>query len=168
MLLIIVSSLQLALQTYIQGLDANHIITKTDNVFGNVFTYLFLTEFIIKVIALGFIMDEGSYLRESWNQLDFFIVMTSTIDIMFSNQDIAALKILRLLRILRPLRFVSHNVQQKMIVSALLDAGGSILNVILVILVVWLMFAIFAVNTYKGHFFYCSIDKYNHQDQYDC
>ena len=47
-----------------------------------------------------------------------------------------------------------------MIVSALLDAGGSILNVIFVILIVWLMFAIFAVNTYKGHFFYCSVDKY--------
>ena len=47
-----------------------------------------------------------------------------------------------------------------MIVTALLNAGGSILNVIMVILVVWLMFAIFAVNTYKGHFFYCTVDKY--------
>ena len=55
-----------------------------------------------------------------------------------------------------------------MIVSALLDAGGSILNVIVVILMVWIMFAIFAVNTYKGHFFYCTIDKYDNKDQYEC
>lgn len=47
-----------------------------------------------------------------------------------------------------------------MIVIALLDAGGSIFNVIIVVLVVWLMFAIFAVNQFKGKFFYCSIDKY--------
>ena len=113
-------------------------------------------------------MDKGSYLRESWNQLDFFIVCTSLIDMMMGESDIAALKILRMLRILRPLRVVSHNPQLKMIVAALLDAGGSILNVIVVILVVWLMFAIFAVNSYKGHFFYCSVDKYLYQDMYEC
>ena len=55
-----------------------------------------------------------------------------------------------------------------MIVSALLDAGGSIINVIVVILMVFLMFAIFAVNTYKGLFFYCSVDKYGIKDQYEC
>ena len=58
--------------------------------------------------------------------------------------------------------------QLKMIVIALMDAGGSIANVIIVVLVVWLMFAIFAVSTYKGTFFYCSIEKYVYQDQYQC
>ena len=55
-----------------------------------------------------------------------------------------------------------------MIVTALLDAGGAIINVIVVILIVWIMFSIFAVNTYKGHFFYCSIDKYEYKDEFDC
>jgi len=140
---------------------ANHII-------GKIFTYLFILEFVLKLVALGFVMDEGSYLRESWNQLDFFIVVTSLIDNMFASSDVAAFKILRMLRILRPLRVVSHNVQLKMIIAALLNAAGSILNVIVVILVVWLMFAIFAVNTYKGHFFYCSIEKYKYHDKFDC
>ena len=140
----------------------------TNGYIGQIFSYLFMLEFLFKLVALGFVMDNGSYLRESWNQLDFFIVMTSLIDNIMSSSDIAALKILRMLRILRPLRVVSHNLQLKMIVIALLDAAGSILNVIVVILVVWLMFAIFAVNTYKGHFFYCSIDKYKFQDHYDC
>ena len=58
--------------------------------------------------------------------------------------------------------------QLKMIVIALMDAGGSIANVIIVVLVVWLMFAIFAVSTYKGTFFYYSIEKYVYQDQYQC
>ena len=40
--------------------------------------------------------------------------------------------------------------------------------VIIVVLVVWLMFGICAVNTYKGTFFYCSIDKYQYQDKYVC
>ena len=113
-------------------------------------------------------MDSGSYLRESWNQLDFFIVVTALIDNIMGEKEVDALMIMRMLRILRPLRVVSHNKQLKHIVIALLDAGGSIINVIIVVLVVWLMFAIFAVNTYKGHFFYCSIEKYDYSDKYEC
>ena len=160
--------MQLAFETYIQDLSKDDPIQKTNIFFGKVFTYLFFLEFLFKLVALGFVMENGSYLRESWNQLDFFIVATSMIDDMVPSSDIAALKILRMLRILRPLRVVSHNVQLKMIVIALLDAGGSIFNVIIVVLVVWLMFAIFAVNQYKGTFFYCSIEKYLYQDKYEC
>ena len=29
-------------------------------------------------------MDDGSYLRESWNQLDFFIVLSSIFDMSLS------------------------------------------------------------------------------------
>ena len=76
---------------------------------GSIFTYLFLIEFVVKVIALGLVMDEGSYLRDSWNMLDFCIVMSSILDIMLAGSEVAALKILRMLRLLRPLRVVSHN-----------------------------------------------------------
>lgn len=136
----------------------------TNLVIGEMFTYAFVFECVVKIVALGFVMDKNSYVRESWNQLDFFIVITSIIDNLFASSNIEALRILRMLRMLRPLRVVSHNLQLKMIVIALLDAGGSIVNVIIVVLVVWLMFAIFAVSTYKGTFFYCSIDKYKYQD----
>ena len=74
-----------------------------------VFNYLFILEFVLKVIALGFAMDEGSYLRDSWNRLDFFIVSTSIVDMLLSSTDIPALKILRMLRMIRPLRVISHN-----------------------------------------------------------
>ena len=39
----------------------------------------------VKVIAMGLIMDGGSYLRESWNQLDFFIVCSSIVDMILSS-----------------------------------------------------------------------------------
>jgi hypothetical protein len=76
--------------------------------------------------------------------------------------------VVRVLRILRPLRFITHNPQMKMIVSALLDSGGAILNVAVVILVVWLMFAILAINLFAGKFFYCSINPYLHHSRLDC
>ena len=42
-----------------------------------VFLVLYTAEMVLKILGLGFIMGEGSYLRDSWNILDFFIVMTS-------------------------------------------------------------------------------------------
>ena len=168
MILIALSSIQLAFETYIDAADTNNPINIGNKILGEIFTYLFVLECLFKVVALGFVMDDGSYLRESWNQLDFFIVATTLLDNILGSQEVDALMIMRMLRILRPLRVVSHNAELKNIVIALLDAGGSIFNVTIVVLVVWLMFAIFAVNTYKGHFFYCSIEKYDYSDKYEC
>jgi hypothetical protein len=54
-------------------------------------------------------MDNNSYLRDYWNILDFFIVITSILDYILSNSSFPDLKVLRLLRTLRPLRFISRN-----------------------------------------------------------
>lgn len=106
LLLIISSSVKLAIDTYF----LNNI--EVQDLLGNIdilFTGVFLIEATIKIIAFGFIIDKGSYLRESWNILDFFIVITSIMDFFITNISIPSLKILRLLRTLRPLRFITHN-----------------------------------------------------------
>jgi hypothetical protein len=117
-------------------------------------------EAIIKTIAYGFIMDKNSYLRETWNVLDFFIVVTSMLDLASSSINLPAIKILRLLRTLRPLRFISHNTGMKTIVSALIQSIGHIVNVVIVVMIVWLMFAILGVSLFSGKFFHCSVDIY--------
>lgn len=81
---------------------------------------LFGIEALMKIIAYGFIVEEFSYLRNSWNILDFIILIGSIIDISVSAINLKFIKILRLFRTLRPLRFVSHNRSMKIIVSALL------------------------------------------------
>lgn len=73
------------------------------------FTIAFTLESLIKSVALGFALDSGSYLTENWNQLDFFIVVTSLFDLALVAVDIPAIRVLRILRTLRPLRFISHN-----------------------------------------------------------
>lgn len=123
---------------------------------------------MLKVIALGFAMDEGSYMRDSWNRLDFFIVFTSIIDMILTNTDIPALKVLRMLRMIRPLRVISHNPQLKMIVAALFESVGSIINVSVIVMIIWLMFAIYGMNTFMGMFFYCDQDKYRLNTKWVC
>jgi len=69
------------------------------------------------------------------------------------------IKIMRLLRTLRPLRFISHNINLKIIVTALLESISAIINVLVVLLLIWLMFAILAINLMKDRFGYCEVVK---------
>jgi hypothetical protein len=123
-----------------------------------IFTVAFTLETATKSIGMGFSLDKGSYMRETWNQLDCFIVITSIIDASLSGVELPIIKILRLLRILRPLRFISHNSAMKNIVIALLSSMGAIVNVGIVVGIIYLMFAIMGVNMFGGKFQYCTVD----------
>jgi hypothetical protein len=68
------------------------------------------------------------------------------IDMSSSNVDIPIIKILRLLRTLRPLRFISHNINMKLLVIALMESFGGMINVIIVVSLIMLMFAILGVS----------------------
>jgi hypothetical protein len=48
-------------------------------------TYTFILEFIMKVVTLGFFICPNSYLRDPWYILDFFIILTSIIDMGFTD-----------------------------------------------------------------------------------
>ena len=67
MFLIALSSLKLAVATYEKYLPADSIILMVSEQFDVVLNLLFLFECCTKLIALGFILDEGSYIRDSWN-----------------------------------------------------------------------------------------------------
>jgi hypothetical protein len=160
MLLIAGSSCKLALESYIINEPETSSMVQISAELDFIFNYLFIVECVLKIIALGFAMDEGSYMTDSWNKLDFFIVSTSIIDMLLTGTEIPALKVLRMLRMIRPLRVISHNPQLKMIVAALFESVGSIVNVSVIVLIIWLMFAIYGMNTYMGMFFYCTEDMY--------
>jgi hypothetical protein len=48
-------------------------------VLENVFLILYTIEMMFKIIGMGFFFPKESYLKDSWNILDFFIVLTSYI-----------------------------------------------------------------------------------------
>lgn len=107
MLLIMLSTLKLIYDTY--TLDSTGISKVVSDQLDLFFTIIFTLEALIKSIALGFALDRGSYLTEDWNKLDFFIVVTSLLDLALFSIDIPAVRVLRILRTLRPLRLISHN-----------------------------------------------------------
>ena len=150
--LIVLSSLKLVIDTYTYNTDKDGIFRASSGTIDTFFTISFLLESILKGIAFGFVYNEGSYLREGWNQLDFFIVATSVIDLLLTDIDIPAIKVFRMLRTMRPLRFISHTASMKSIVAALIKSIGHIINVAIVVVIVWLMFAIMGVNLFSGKF----------------
>ena len=71
-LLVGLSSLKLVVDTYIhpnfmKGTETEQLIAIISENFDRFFTAAFVLEGLIKAIAYGFWMDEGSYLRESWS-----------------------------------------------------------------------------------------------------
>ena len=73
-----------------------------------------------------------------------------------------------MLRVLRPLRFISSNVAMRLIVGALIESVGSIVNVLIVVAVVYLIFAIVGVSFFSGGFHFCSIGTYELHDEKQC
>ena len=59
-------------------------------------------------------------------------------DTIFEGVDLGAVKILRLLRTFRPLRFITHNVNMKILVVSLLESVNGIFNVIFVLILIYL------------------------------
>lgn len=154
----------IALSCAILMLDEPNQIPITVNflsIISNVVLALFTLEFLIKSIVLGFVQGKSTYLRNSWNCLDFFIVSISYLDILLVSfgggvVKLSFLRAFRALRALRPLRMVSHNERMKKVVTSVIQAVPAVLNVMLITVLFYIIFGILGVIFFKGLMFYCT------------
>ena len=161
LIMILASTARLILDTIISG----YISVLTFDILDVVFNLIFFFEALIKVVALGFVLDEGSYLRDNWNKIDIIIVICSIFDFVSlfqkytagnqNNSSLQFLKVLRLLRTLRPLRFISHNIQLKLIIISLFDSILPIINALLIVIVVYYIFSIVGISLFYESFHNC-------------
>ena len=154
LLMIILSTARLILDSFLHSY--NLIFDYIDIFFNSVF----LLEAFIKICAMGFALDEGSYLSDNWNKLDIMIVICSLSDYTSFIEEIKTsqfLKILRLLRNVRPLRFISHNAKLKIIIMSLVDAILPILNALFIVIVVFYIFSIVGISIFYDNFHSCYI-----------
>ena len=161
--LILCSTARLVIDTFVNGYE----FVLTFDILDAIFNILFLLECLAKVFAMGFAMDEGSYLRDNWNKIDIIIVICSAFDFqnLFTkyfttgrgNSSVQFLKVIRLLRTLRPLRFISHNVQLKLIITSLFDSILPICNALFIVIVVYYMFSIVGISLFYTNLHNCYI-----------
>lgn len=165
LLVIVASSATLAAE---DSYDPDNPRNDTLNYFDYVFTAIFTLELTIKVIALGFALHPGAYVRDGWNDLDLIVVTSSWLSIILDitgaadgNEGVLSLvRILRILRVLRPLRSVKRIPALRQVVMCLMAAVKNISGVAIITVMPIFLFGIIGVSLFKGSFRWCSADGY--------
>ena len=94
-----------------------------------VFTTIFTLEMLTKVVAMGFLVNKGSYLRDGWNVMDFIVVVISLVSLLPGTGSNASA--LRVIRVLRPLRTLSVLPGMRTLIGTIIRSVPMIGNVVL-------------------------------------
>ncbi|XP_072568642.1 voltage-dependent T-type calcium channel subunit alpha-1H isoform X3 [Paramormyrops kingsleyae] len=108
----------------------------------------FAVEMVIKMLALG-IFGQKCYLGDTWNRLDFFIVMAGMLEYSLDGHNIS-LSAIRTVRVLRPLRAINRVPSMRILVTLLLDTLPMLGNVLLLCFFVFFIFGIVGVQLWAG------------------
>ncbi len=121
-----------------------------------VFITIFTAELLLKVVAFGFCMHRGAYLRSTlWNWLDFTVVLTGLVSVGLAaaaadgGGQIEGISALRAARVLRPLRTISRVPGMRVLVRALIDALPPLGGVLLLFVFFLLVFGIVGVQLFS-------------------
>ncbi|KAK7122565.1 hypothetical protein R3I94_019619 [Phoxinus phoxinus] len=108
----------------------------------------FAVEMVIKMVALG-IFGKKSYLGDTWNRLDFFIVLAGMLEYSLNLQNVS-FSAVRTVRVLRPLRAINRVPSMRILVTLLLDTLPMLGNVLLLCFFVFFIFGIVGVQLWAG------------------
>jgi hypothetical protein len=122
------------------------------------FMAVFSLECLIKIVAMGFIIGKKAYLRDMWNVLDFFIVITGLIDLISDQSSVGqssgstfdAFRPLRLLRPLRTLRAVGRFKKLRVTVSLFSSCLPKLVQVGYLQIFIFFLFGTIACQLWQG------------------
>ena len=121
------------------------------------FTAIFTLEMALKMLVFGLWASEESYFRSGWNVLDFAIVSTSVISLLFRDvEELGGLRALRALRALRPLRVIRRFNGLRRVVKSLLRAVPLVGSVVQVCALVFIVYGLFGMQFLMGRMAACT------------
>ncbi|KAF9983243.1 calcium channel protein [Modicella reniformis] len=135
-----------------------------------VFLAIFTTEFLIRVIADGFIFTPDAYLRTLWNQIDFFVLLSLYAPLVtdITNSQ-GTSRFFRSLKSLRALRLINQSVYIKDTFHAVLVAGfPQLFDASMLCMALLVPFAIYGMRLFSGLFFQCNDDSEDIKSINDC
>ncbi|XP_073835164.1 ca[2+]-channel protein alpha[[1]] subunit T isoform X6 [Musca autumnalis] len=116
--------------------------------FDDIIFAFFALEMCIKMVAMG-IYGKTTYLADSWNRLDFFIVLAGLLEYVMHVENLN-LTAIRTIRVLRPLRAINRIPSMRILVMLLLDTLPMLGNVLLLCFFVFFIFGIIGVQLWEG------------------
>ena len=148
---ILVNSVMLATRDYrgVYDPDFESEWNEKVEIVDQVFTYVYMAEFVMKVMVMGFTSHKNAYMSDVWNRLDFFIVLISLLNFV-PTLNPGFLKTLRAARVLRPLKSISRLKAMKLLMSTILSSVMGLLNVCLFLGFVFGIFAILGLHVFNG------------------
>ncbi|ELV13105.1 Voltage-dependent N-type calcium channel subunit alpha-1B [Tupaia chinensis] len=145
---IIANCIVLALEQHLPDGDKTPMSERLDDT-EPYFIGIFCFEAGMKIVALGFALHRGSYLRNGWNVMDFVVVLTGILATAGTDFD---LRTLRAVRVLRPLKLVSGIPSLQVVLKSIMKAMVPLLQIGLLLFFAILMFAIIGLEFYMGRF----------------
>ncbi|KPI95473.1 Voltage-dependent calcium channel type A subunit alpha-1 [Papilio xuthus] len=179
LLTIIANCVVLALEEHLPNGDKTILaqnLEKTEAYFLGIFC----VEASLKILALGFVLHRGSYLRNVWNIMDFFVVVDDDIrriqrgrrpadaalvqsaeasEARLADTNIITqlpvapdvdFRTLRAIRVLRPLKLVSGVPSLQVVLKSIIKAMAPLLQIGLLVLFAIVIFAIIGLEFYSG------------------
>jgi hypothetical protein len=123
------------------------------NIIDEVMTGFFVVELLFKIVAKGVIFSgNDSFLRKDllWNLIDFTIVSSAVLSIIFVEVDLNFFKSLRVLRVLRPLRIIARNEGLRLTLSALFKSLPNIVNLMIIVEFFIFLLSILCMTLFAG------------------
>ncbi|KAG2453381.1 hypothetical protein HYH02_001605 [Chlamydomonas schloesseri] len=154
LVVILASSATLAVDT--PRLDKSSPLGRAVTVLDIIFTTIFTIEMVIKLVAKGVVLHPHAYLRNGWDVLDGFIVLTSLLSLGVSGAGAGALKAVRLVRALRPLRLVKRWRGMRLVVETLIRSLPTLAEVVAFGAFMFTIFGILGVQLFAGRFSICN------------
>ncbi|KAH7424696.1 hypothetical protein KP509_11G019800 [Ceratopteris richardii] len=132
--------------------------TKLDPVFAklNIFVFtMFSLEFLMKIIAYGFLLTPDPYLGDIYNFLDLFLLILDAL-FLYPNWQPTQLKVIRILSALRPLRLLCRIQGMKVLTTNLLRTIPAVTSVLIFTFVVFSVFSVVGVQMFRGRYASCN------------
>lgn len=126
----------------------------SDKVIDPILLSCFTGESVLKIIAWGLVFPvtnkSCAYLCDSWNWLDFVVVVSGWVT-MVADGD--GLTFLRLFRVLRPLRSLTMVPEMRDYVCTVLNSIRGLIDVMLMAIFIFTVFAIVGITLWGGIFY---------------
>lgn len=141
-------------QSQMEPEDRSNIVDITDTIFIGIFTF----EFLVRVIADGFILTPDAYLRTLWHQIDFFVLLSLYAPMVAKYMKWSSTsRFFRSLKALRALRLINGSDYIKETFHAVLIAGfPQLLDAAMLCMALLVPFAIYGMRLFSGRFFSCN------------
>ena len=133
------------------------------------FAIIFSVEAIIKIIADGFLLTPNAYLRNVWNDIDFFVLITLWINVVADLTDRGGLsRAFRAFKALRALRLVNiSDTARQTFHDVIISGMWNIISAAFVAISLLIPYAIWGLNIFNGLMYSCN-DLYTATNKTNC